>query len=86
MIQQQLSNFVKVEIGDEKGFIRIKHDVNTKVSVKSGEIIKLNGLVLKNISHSTSFGILPFIIIKSSYYFTSIIKNLIPDQLYNLSL
>lgn len=61
-IQQQLSNFVKTETGVDNSPTLIKRDVNTQVSVKSGEIIVLGGLAeTKNSDNSTSFGFLPFI-------------------------
>jgi len=61
-IQQQLSNFVKTETGVDNSPTLIKRDVNTQVSVKSGEIIVLGGLAeTKNSDNSTSFTLLPFL-------------------------
>ncbi|OCG70671.1 secretin [Gilliamella sp. Occ3-1] len=61
-IQQQLSNFVKTETGINNSPTLIKRDVNTQVSIKSGEIIVLGGLAeTKNGNHSTGFTLLPFL-------------------------
>lgn len=61
-IHQQLSNFVKTETGVDNSPTLIKRDVNTQVSVKSGEIIVLGGLAeTKNSDNSTSFSFLPFL-------------------------
>lgn len=61
-IQQQLSNFVKTETGVDNSPTLIKRDVNTQVSVKSGEIIVLGGLAeTKNSDSSTSFSFLPIL-------------------------
>ena len=61
-IQQQLSNFVKTETGINNSPTLIKRDVNTQVSIKSGEIIVLGGLAeTKNGNNSTGFTLLPFL-------------------------
>ena len=60
-IQQQLSNFVKTETGVNNSPTLIKRDVNTQVSIQSGEIVVLGGLAeTKNSKNSTGFKLLPF--------------------------
>ena len=61
-IQQQLSNFVKTETGVNNSPTLIKRDVNTQVSIQSGEIVVLGGLAeTKNSKNSTGFKLLPFV-------------------------